>query len=69
MARIQNRHVVLLGKRVDGGEERLEVLLRVNVLLPVRAQKNVPVRLKPQPLKHIARLDLVKIHPKNLRHR
>ena len=41
VAAVQNRHVVLFGHLVDGGEEAREVLLGVDILFAVGAKQNV----------------------------
>lgn len=41
VAAVQNRHIILRGHGVDGREEGKEVLFRVDVLFPVRGQKDV----------------------------
>ena len=46
VAGIKDRHIILLGNPVNGIEEREEVLLGVDVLLPVSREKNVFFRLK-----------------------
>ena len=46
MAGVQDRHVVLLGECVDGGEQAREVRLRVDVLLAVGGQQHVALGLQ-----------------------
>ena len=69
MAGVQDRHVVLPGHRVDGIEQRPEVLLRVYVLLPVRRQQDVPALLEPEPRVDVRGLYLGKVPAQHLRHR
>ena len=69
MARIKDRHIILLRHSVDGREEREEVLFRVDVFLTVRRQEDVSTFLQPQTLMDIRRLNLGKILVKDLRHR
>lgn len=68
VARVQNRHVVLRSHLVDGVEKRQKVLLRVNVLLAMRAQQNVLPLLQPQPRMNIRSLNLGQVVMQHFRH-
>ena len=68
MAGIEDGHIVLLRQGVDGGEEADEVLLRVDVLLPVGGEQDVFVGLQTQAIQHITVLNLVQVHPQHLGH-
>lgn len=46
MAAVEDRHIVLLGHPVDGGEEAQEVLLGVDVLFSVGTQQDVSALLQ-----------------------
>lgn len=46
VAGVQDRHAVLLGQRVDGGEQASEVLLGVDVLFAVGREQHVALGLK-----------------------
>ena len=48
MAAVQHRHIVLFRHLVDGSEQAHEVLLRVDILLPVGGKQNVLVLLQSQ---------------------
>ena len=48
MAAVQHGHVVLLRHFIDGSEQAYEVLLRVDVLLPVGGKQNVLALLQSQ---------------------
>lgn len=61
MAAVQHRHIVLLRHFVDGSEEAHEILLRVDVLLPVGGEKDVPTLFQPQAGVDIAGLDFRKV--------
>ena len=69
MAGIQNGHIVLLGHLVDGVKQRQKVLLGVDVLLAVGAQKNVLSFLKAQPGMNVRSLNLRQIVMQHLSHR
>lgn len=69
VAAVQHRHVVLLRHGVDRPEQAQEVFLRVYVLLPVRAQQDVPALLQTEPGMHIGGLDLREVLPQDFRHR
>ena len=68
MAAVEDGHVVLLGHLVDGVEERQEVLLGVDVLLAVGAQKNVLALLQAQALVDVAGLNLCQVVVQHLGH-
>ena len=61
MAAVQHRHIVLLRHFVDGSEEAHEILLCVDVLLPVGGEKDVPTLFQPQAGVDIAGLDFRKV--------
>ena len=69
VAAVENRHVVLRGHRVDGVEQAQEVLLRVDVLLAVGAQEDVPAFLEAETTVDVTRLYLREVAVKDLRHR
>lgn len=59
MAAVQHGHVVLFRHFVDGSEEAHEILLCVDVLLPVGGEKDVPALFQPQAGVDIACLDFL----------
>ena len=61
MAAVQHRHIVLLRHFVDGSEEAHEILLCVDVLLPVGGKQNVLSLFQPQAGVDIAGLDFRKV--------
>ena len=69
VAGVQDRHVVLLGHSVDGVEQAQEVLLRVDVLLAVGAQQDVPPLFEAEAGVDVGRLDLRQVLVQDLRHR
>ena len=68
VAGVQDRHVVSLGQRVDGGEQAREVRLGVDVLLAVRGEEHVALGLKAELGKDVRRLDLVQVGAQDLCH-
>ena len=68
VAGVQDRHVVLLGQRVDGGEQAREVGLGVDVLLAVGGQQHVLLRLQAEHGEDVTRLDLVQVGAQDLGH-
>ena len=68
VAGVQDRHVVFLGQRVDGGEQAREVRLGVDVLLAVGGQQHVAPGLQAELGKDVRRLDLVQVGAQDLRH-
>lgn len=68
VAGVQDRHVVFLRKRVDGGEQAREVRLGVDVLLAVGGQQHVALGLKAKLGKDVTRLDLVQVGAQDLGH-
>ena len=68
VAGVQDRHVVLLGQRVDGGEQAREVRLGVDVLLAVGREQHVLLRLQAELGKDVTRLDLVQVRAQDLGH-
>ena len=68
MAAIQHGHIVLLGHFVDGGKQAHEVLLRVDILLPVGGEQNVLAFGEPQPGVDVAGFDFGKVLVEHLRH-
>ena len=68
VAGVQDRHVVFLRQRVDGGEQAREVRLGVDVLLAVRREQHVLLRLQAELGEDIRGLDLVQVGAKDLRH-
>ena len=68
VAGVQDRHVVFLRERVDGGEQAREVRLGVDVLLAVRGEQHVLLRLQAELGEDVTRLDLVKVRAQDLCH-
>ena len=61
VAGVQDRHVVFLRERVDGGEQAREVGLGVDVLLAVRGQQHVLLRLQAELGEDVGGLDLAQV--------
>lgn len=68
VAGVQDRHVIFLRERVDGGEQAREVRLGVDVLLAVGREQHVLLRLQAELGKDVTRLDLVQVGAKDLCH-
>ena len=68
VAGVQDRHVVLLGQRVDGGEQAREVGLGVDVLLAVCGQQHVALGLQAELGEDVRGLDLLKVGAQDLGH-
>ena len=68
VAGVQDRHVVFLGQRVDGGEQAREVRLGVDVLLAVGREQHVLLRLQAELGEDVRGLNLVKVGAQDLRH-
>ena len=68
VAGVQDRHVVFLRERVDGGEQAREVRLGVDVLLAVGGQKHVTLGLQAELGEDIGCLDLPQVGAQDLRH-
>ena len=68
VAGVQDRHVVLLGQRVDGGEQAREVGLGVDVLLSVGGQQHVLLRLQAELGEDVRGLDLAQVGAQDLGH-
>ena len=68
VAGVQDRHVVLLGQRVDRGEQAREVGLGVDVLLAVRREKHVAPGLQAELGQNARGLDLLQVGAQDLRH-
>ena len=68
VAGVQDRHVVFLRQRVDGGEQAREVRLGVDVLLAVGGEQHVTLGLQAELGEDIRRLDLVQVGAQDLRH-
>ena len=68
VAAVEDGHVVLLGHLVDGGEQAQEVLLGVNILLAVGAEKDVLALLQAQALVDVAGLYLLEVAVQDLGH-
>lgn len=68
VAGVQDRHVVLLGQGVDGGEQAREVGLGVDVLLAVGGQQHVAPGLKAELGEDVRGLDLVQVGAQDLGH-
>ena len=69
VAGVKNRHIIFLRHRIDRIEQAQEVLLRVDVFFPMRAEQNVLAFHEAQSLVHVARLDVGEVLVENLRHR
>ena len=61
MAAVQHGHVVLLRHFIDGSKEAYEVLLRVDVLLPVGGKQNVLALFQSQAGVNVAGLDFLQV--------
>ena len=61
MAAVQHGHVVLFRHFIDGRKEAYEVLLRVNILLPVGGKQNVLALFQSQAGVDIAGLDFLQV--------
>lgn len=68
VAGVQDRHVVFLRQRVDGGEQAREVRLGVDVLLAVRREEHVALGLKTELGEDARGLDLVQVGAQDLGH-
>lgn len=68
VAGVQDRHVVLLGERVDRGEQAREVRLGVDVLLAVGGQQHVALGLKAELGEDVGGLDLAQVGAKDFCH-
>ena len=65
---IQHRHIVLLRHFVDGRKEAYEILLCVDVLLPVGGKQNIPALLQPQPGVYVTGFDFRQVLVEHLGH-
>ena len=68
VAGVQDRHAVLLGQRVDRGEQAREVRLGVDVLLAVGGQQHVALGLQAELGEDVRGLDLAQVGAQDLRH-
>ena len=68
VAGVQDRHVVLLGQRVDRGEQAREVGLGVDVLLAVGREQHVALGLQAELGQDVRRLDLLQVGAQDLGH-
>ena len=68
VAGVQDRHVVLLGQRVDGGEQAREVRLGVDVLLAVGGQQHVALGLQAELGEDVRGLDFAQVGAQDLGH-
>ena len=68
VAGVQDRHVVFLRQRVDGGEQAREVRLGVDVLLAVGGEQHVAPGLEPKLGQDVRGLDLLQVGAQDLRH-
>ena len=68
VAGVQHRQVILLRHGVYRREERTEILIRVDILLPVGREQNVLAFFQTEPGVNVAGLDLRKILMQHLRH-
>ena len=68
VAGVQDRHVVFLRKRVDGGEQAREVALGVDVLLAVGREQHVALGLKAELGQDVGGLDLAQVGAQDLGH-
>ena len=69
MAAVKDRHVVFLRDGVDGVEQAQEILLRVDVLLAVCGQQDIPVFFKTETPVDITRLYILEIGVQHFGHR
>ena len=68
VAGVQDRHVVSLRQRVDGGEKAREVGLGVDVLLAVGGEQHVAPGLQAELGEDVGRLDLLQVGAQDLGH-
>lgn len=68
VAGVQDRHVVLLGQRVDRSEQAREVRLGVDVFLSVGGEQHVALGLQAELGQDVRGLDLVQVGAQDLRH-
>ena len=68
MAGIENRHIVLFRHLINRREERQEILLRVNVFLPMGGKQDIFLRFQSQLIQNIRLLDLRQILVQHLCH-
>ena len=68
VAGVQDRHVVFLRERVDGGEQAREVRLGVDVLLAVGGQQHVALGLQAELGEDIRGFDLLQVRAQDLCH-
>ena len=68
MATIENRQVILFCHRVDGSEQRQEILLRINVLFPMSGQQDIFAFLQVQPRVNVRSFDVGQILMQYFRH-
>ena len=68
VAGVQHRHIILLRHGVYRCEQGTEILLRVDILLPVGGEQDIFSLFKAKPGMNIACLDLEKIPAQHLRH-
>lgn len=68
VAGVQDRHVVLLGQRVDRREQAREVGLGVYALLAVGRQQHIALGLKAELGEDVRGLDLVNVRVQDLGH-
>ena len=68
VAGVQDRHVVFLRQRVDGGEQAREVRLGVDVLLAVGREQHVALGLKAELGEDVGGLDLLQVRAQDLCH-
>ena len=68
VAGVQHRHTILLRHGVYRCEQGTEILLRVDILLPVSGEQNVLSFFQTEPGVNVAGLDLRKILMQHLRH-
>lgn len=68
MTTVKYGHVIFLGHSVNRAEKGQEVLLRVNVLFPVRGEQDVFTFLEMQSLMNIAGLYFGQIFMQDFRH-
>ena len=69
MAAIEDWHIVLLSHLINSSEETQEILLGVDILLTVSAQKDILTFLQTQTLVDIAGLNLSEVLMEHLGHR
>ena len=69
MAGVEDGHVILLCQLIDSRKQGKEILLCINILLPVCGQKDILAGFQSQFLQYIGFLNLGQILMEHFRHR